>query len=270
MELFYAVENEQKGPVDETEFQRLYESGVIREDTLVFTAGMTDWISLADARRSGAIKVIESANPPQMASTGPAEGVVLSGDTVNCPNCGSQVDPSDLIPLGNRQVCPACRDIALQQMREGVETTPHAFNFAGFGIRFGSYLIDMVLLTLVQIPVNMVLFGLSFTGIYTGEAANLSGIMLIAYYATSYLVPAMYAVGFLGNPKLQATPGMLITKIKVIRGDGERVTYGRALGRYLASILSSLILAIGYFMMLWDDEKRTLHDRIADTRVIRK
>jgi hypothetical protein len=34
-------------------------------------------------------------------------------------------------------------------------------------------------------------------------------------------------------------------------------------------LLSSLTLAIGYIMAAFDDEKRSLHDRICDTRVIR-
>jgi len=38
--------------------------------------------------------------------------------------------------------------------------------------------------------------------------------------------------------------------------------------RYLASILSALTLGIGYLMVLWDSEKRTLHDLICGTRVI--
>jgi uncharacterized RDD family membrane protein YckC len=35
-------------------------------------------------------------------------------------------------------------------------------------------------------------------------------------------------------------------------------------------MLSAILLGIGYLMIAFDDEKRALHDRICDTRVIKK
>ena len=43
----------------------------------------------------------------------------------------------------------------------------------------------------------------------------------------------------------------------------------RAIGRYFAAMLSSLILCIGYLLIAFDAEKRALHDMICDTRVIK-
>jgi uncharacterized RDD family membrane protein YckC len=57
--------------------------------------------------------------------------------------------------------------------------------------------------------------------------------------------------------------------LKVVRADGTALTTGRIIGRHFAEWLSSLILAIGYIMAAFDDQKRALHDRICDTRVIR-
>jgi uncharacterized RDD family membrane protein YckC len=42
------------------------------------------------------------------------------------------------------------------------------------------------------------------------------------------------------------------------------------LGRHFAEMLSGILLGIGYLMIAFDDEKRALHDRICDTRVIKK
>ena len=58
-------------------------------------------------------------------------------------------------------------------------------------------------------------------------------------------------------------------RLKIVRPDGAPITYLRAFGRYFAEILSTLILFIGFMMAGWDEEKRALHDRICDTRVIR-
>ena len=39
---------------------------------------------------------------------------------------------------------------------------------------------------------------------------------------------------------------------------------------FFAEMLSGMILGIGYLMAAFDDEKRALHDRICDTRVVRR
>ena len=44
----------------------------------------------------------------------------------------------------------------------------------------------------------------------------------------------------------------------------------KAIGRYFAEILSGMICYIGYFMALFDEERRTLHDRLCGTLVVRK
>ena len=67
-----------------------------------------------------------------------------------------------------------------------------------------------------------------------------------------------------------ATPGKMACGLKVVMADGGKVTYLRALGRAFSEILSGIILYIGYIMAGFDDEKRALHDRICDTRVIKK
>jgi uncharacterized RDD family membrane protein YckC len=59
-------------------------------------------------------------------------------------------------------------------------------------------------------------------------------------------------------------------KLKVVTSDGGRVSYLRALGRHFAELLSVLTLMVGYIMAAFDEQKRTLHDRICDTRVIKK
>ncbi len=58
--------------------------------------------------------------------------------------------------------------------------------------------------------------------------------------------------------------------LRIVRSDGSRVSYLRALGRHFAEFISALILYIGYIMVAFDSEKRALHDHICDTRVIQK
>ena len=81
------------------------------------------------------------------------------------------------------------------------------------------------------------------------------------------MLAAFYYIFFHG--KFGATPGKMACGLKVVRADGSKLTYGRAMGRFFGDILSGIILGIGYLMIAFDDEKRALHDRICDTRVIK-
>jgi uncharacterized RDD family membrane protein YckC len=56
--------------------------------------------------------------------------------------------------------------------------------------------------------------------------------------------------------------------LKVVRADGSKVSYMRAFGRAAAEIVSGILLLIGYIIAGFDDEKRALHDRMCDTRVV--
>ena len=44
---------------------------------------------------------------------------------------------------------------------------------------------------------------------------------------------------------------------------------GRAIGRYFAHFLSAIPCGLGYFWMLWDQDKQTWHDKIVSTKVVR-
>jgi len=53
-----------------------------------------------------------------------------------------------------------------------------------------------------------------------------------------------------------------------VRGNGDRLTLGRSIGRYFATLLSGLTLCIGYLMAAFTERKQGLHDLICDTVVV--
>jgi uncharacterized RDD family membrane protein YckC len=65
-----------------------------------------------------------------------------------------------------------------------------------------------------------------------------------------------------------ATPGKMALGLRVVRTDGSKVSTGVAVGRFFADWLSQITLAVGYVIAAFDGEKRALHDRICETRVI--
>ena len=44
---------------------------------------------------------------------------------------------------------------------------------------------------------------------------------------------------------------------------------GRGIGRYFARWISAIPCGLGYFWMLWDDQKQCWHDKIVSTRVVK-
>jgi len=69
--------------------------------------------------------------------------------------------------------------------------------------------------------------------------------------------------------KYAATLGKMACGLKVVLPDGAPISYGRAFGRAWAELLSGFICDIGYIIAAFDSQKRSLHDHIANTRVIR-
>lgn len=121
--------------------------------------------------------------------------------------------------------------------------------YAGFWERFGATFIDALILGLLQ-------FILSFyVDEWQGNVVNL--IFGWLYYAVQESGP------------MQATVGKRALGIKVTNMDGGPISFGQATGRHFGKILSTLILFIGYLMMLWDDRSQTLHDRLAGTLVVK-
>jgi uncharacterized RDD family membrane protein YckC len=68
----------------------------------------------------------------------------------------------------------------------------------------------------------------------------------------------------------QATLGKKALGLEVTDLDGNRISFGRATGRFFAKFISSIILGIGYIMAGFTEKKQALHDILAGTLVIRK
>jgi len=140
------------------------------------------------------------------------------------------------------------------------------FEYAGFWIRFLAYLIDGIVIGAIR---SIVLLPLGLSMIedhpfrspawfitHVGEAGFSSFVITVAYFVFFWT-------------QYGATPGKMALKLKVVTPEGNPITLGQAIGRYFAQILSGIILGIGFMMAGWDEEKRSLHDRLAETRVIR-
>ncbi|MFZ5970509.1 MAG: RDD family protein [Bacteroidota bacterium] len=128
-------------------------------------------------------------------------------------------------------------------------------SYAGFWIRFVAYIVDSMVLWLIQIVLSFMFYG--DYSVYGG------GLMLSLI---SLAVGVGYFAGMESSAR-QATLGKMLFRLKVGDDQGYQITFGNALGRYFGKILSALILFIGFFMAGWDDKKQALHDKLAGTYV---
>jgi uncharacterized RDD family membrane protein YckC len=120
---------------------------------------------------------------------------------------------------------------------------------AGFWIRFGANLLDTFVL-LVPYMVIAVAAG--------AHAAN-TLIMLAA---------AAYFTVFEGGRSGQ-TIGKKVSGLRVIDARiGGSIGPGRAFVRWIGRFVSLFVLGLGYIWMLWDPEKQTWHDKMANAVVV--
>lgn len=250
MDWFYAEGGLKVGPVTEEEFEGRFARGIIRPDTLVWREGMDDWQPFREAKPNA---LRNGAREPVTAATGAG---------LHCSQCGKAFARDQMIRFGDLWVCAGCKPAFFQRMKEGGEVAG-AFRYGGFWIRALAKLIDGLILLVVTL--GLVVVG----AIATTRADDPNQIMAVSalWQVAQIGVNVAYVTWFLG--RFGATPGKMACGLKVVLPDGERVSYLRALGRYFAELLSGILLWIGYIMAAFDDEKRSLHDRICDTRVIR-
>ncbi len=261
MEWYYAEGENRVGPVSDTDMNALATSGKVRPETLVWHDGMAGWQPYSSVRPGGAPATAPGLRLKPYAAP---EATLPGSQTPHaCSVCGKPFPADEMIQYQNSWVCAACKPIFFQRVKEGA-SVPGVMDYAGFWIRVGARFVDGIILYVVNTLVGVV----AGAGIAAGgsRSALHVGLQIILMFI-GIGIGAAYTIWFTG--KYGATPGKMACKIKVVRADGSPLTYGRACGRYFADMVNGLTLGIGYIMVAFDEEKRGLHDRICDTRVIR-
>jgi len=132
--------------------------------------------------------------------------------------------------------------------------TSEPVTYAGFWERFAAAFIDGLIIGA----------GTFFLSYSIGKPDELIGIDDFLSLIISWLYAALQE-----SSAAQATIGKRALGIKVTDMNGQRISFGQATGRHFGKYISGLILLIGYLMMLWDDKKQTLHDKMAGTLVVK-
>ena len=140
-----------------------------------------------------------------------------------------------------------------------------ASDYTGLVTRAIGFGIDAVIIDLAAVIVAaIVALALSLFNIPSGIDTALAAIGAVVFVVWS----AAYFVTFWSTTG--QTPGARVMRFRVLAPGATHGHIGprRALVRLIGMILAAIPLLAGYFMVLFDDRRRGLHDRMARTVVV--
>ena len=133
--------------------------------------------------------------------------------------------------------------------------------YAGFWIRFGAMLIDLVVMIIVLYIPLTIIYGEEY---WIGEQ------FIYGFWDVilGYIVPIVVTIWFW--LRYSGTPGKMATKLRIVdAATGNKMTTGQAIGRYFAYTIAILPLCLGLIWVGIDKKKQGWHDKLAGTVVIR-
>ena len=199
----------------------------------------------------------------------------MTGPDAEAPS-GEFLPPARIAPAGNgagsqdasaHAVAEARAQAAAAQRvhaQTGAKERP-APDYTGLVTRAIGFGIDAVIIDLAAaIVAAIVALALNLFDIPSkiGTALAALGAVVFIAWSASYFVTFWSTTG--------QTPGARIMRFRVLAPGAEHGHLGprRAFVRLLAMILAAIPLLAGYFMVLFDDRRRGLHDRLAHTVVV--
>jgi uncharacterized RDD family membrane protein YckC len=253
-EWYFADGQDRQGPLSADDMRQRFQRGDITLATLVWREGFAQW-----APRSEAVDELQLQNLASAASN-LGSGIDLRGDYTAIDN-----GTAPLPGTGGGTYSPYTAPAAATGYANAAVVNGQDVVYAGFWKRYAAYFIDYILLTVVTLPLSMII---NLTGAGSGNESVQVALTLVVMLL-SMVISIGYYAGFHAS-RGGATLGKMAVGIKVVRGNGERISFLRAFCRYLATIVSSLILMIGFIMAAFTERKQALHDMMCDTLVVDK
>ncbi|KAB7632727.1 RDD family protein [Stenotrophomonas rhizophila] len=253
-EWYFADGQERQGPLSAEEMRQRFQRGDITLTTLVWREGFAQWAPLSEA-----VDELQLQNLAGAAST-VGSGIDLRGDYTAIDN-----GTAPLPGTGGGTYSPYTAPAAATGYANTAVVNGQDVVYAGFWKRYAAYFIDYILLTVVTLPLSMIINVMGASAGNEGVQVALTLVVMLL----SMVISIGYYAGFHAS-RGGATLGKMAVGIKVVRGNGERISFLRAFCRYLATIVSSLILMIGFIMAAFTERKQALHDMMCDTLVVDK
>ena len=85
----------------------------------------------------------------------------------------------------------------------------------------------------------------------------------------AFLALLGFAYGAIGQALMAATPGQRLLGLRVACPDGAPPTLGRGALRAALAVVGTIVAGVGPLWAVFTQSRRTLHDLMADTVVVR-
>jgi uncharacterized RDD family membrane protein YckC len=188
-----------------------------------------------------------------------------------CSQCGRTFPHSDLVPIAGNRVCGDCKPAYLSRVMAGGPGAAASLSYAGVGIRFGARFIDgLVFIVPIMIVAALLVPNLLATAGRKANVFNGTYMVAVLVFGLFYEVLMLRYYG--------ATLGKMACGLKVVRSDASSLGWGVSFGRYfMYNVVISAIPVVNWILLITtaimagvDEQRRGLHDRVCDTRVIHK
>jgi len=241
---YYADRHHQRqGPVAADALRDLFRRGTVTADTLVWRDGLAQWVALAEVADE-----LQPGAPPELPASAAAP-------TWHDEPASPYAAPASTLSVGDGVLAAASGEVV----------------YAGFWRRAAAWILDALITGVLGAVLGGVL-GIAL-GVFAVVSGQDAGHMIESWSRVielaSFVLSVLYYAGFHAS-HAKATPGKMAVGIQVVRPDGAQISFARAVGRLFATILSGLILGIGYLLAAFTQRKQALHDMLCDTLVVDK
>jgi len=156
--------------------------------------------------------------------------------------------------------------------------------YAGFWLRFAAYILDQFVIGfagfIIAVPIIIAIVAFGFKLSFFDNSKdffNEGGLMMVGGIIGLVVLAAMFSImmkwlyyALMESSKYGGTLGKMALSIKVVDMEGNRISFGRATGRYFSRIITNMTMLIGYIIAGFSEKKQALHDMIAGCLVVRK
>ncbi|MDY0060924.1 MAG: RDD family protein [Myxococcota bacterium] len=193
-----------------------------------------------------------------------------------CCRCGTRLCPDCLVTLEGNRFCLGCKEEQVRDLLSG--SAPSGLELASLGSRALALLIDGFILFTPQILLWGVLIGgmvLAEELLPADEATQMlvmipMYLFLFVFAMISGMLPMAYE-GLLVWKRAGQTFGKQLVGIRVVTPEGQPPSGSQA---WLRAVLRFMLMnfcygIVDYLPAFFDEERKTIHDLAAKTRVVR-
>lgn len=142
--------------------------------------------------------------------------------------------------------------------------------YAGFGRRLAAWLLDWAFTSTTSLVCGMLLGFVIGTVMRSREFPDDQMMRLNTYIGMGFgFCLNVFYYGVV-QALLSGSPGKLIVGLRLVQADLTPVSIRQSVSRYFLRVLSVIPMGLGILWLLWDERKRTWHDHLAGTIVVKK